>query len=95
MLAGIREFLIISTPYDLPGFKRLFRDGSDYVVYILNMQTIQGFHPYAEKLCILQKKRIKLLFFSDTGFVLNVMVLLNLIKIECSEYEEKSLFSQI
>ena len=34
MLAGIRDILVISTPQDLPGFKRLLGDGSDYGIHL-------------------------------------------------------------
>lgn len=34
MLASIRDILVISTPQDLPGFRRLLGDGSDYGIHL-------------------------------------------------------------
>ncbi len=46
MLAGEKEFFIISTPYDLPSFKRLLGDGSDYIEKRqgLKVACLEGIH---------------------------------------------------
>ena len=51
MLAGIREILIISTPHDLPGFKRLLGDGGDYGVKFEYPDGLSGLVALAENGC--------------------------------------------
>lgn len=54
MLIGIRDILIISTPQDLTGFKRLIGDGSDYGIYFAESLLKNEFGMYLLK--IIDKK---------------------------------------
>ena len=73
MLAGIRDILIICTPYDLPGFKRLLGVGYSMVVAL---------QVYFVRLLRMQRKIRRQLYLAIESPILNAMDLPSLIRKE-------------
>ena len=69
MMAGIREILVISTPHDLPGFRRLLGDGSDYAV-----QDIVDAVSYAKANAKIDAARIYIVGGSGGGHITLLML---------------------
>ena len=78
MLAGIREILLISTPDDLPSFKRLLGDGSDFCITLSTIHS-KLLHQMKKIIQVIKQYNEKLLYFNPNEINLKKGIKLRII----------------